>query len=89
MSKALKGKKNGYRKLQKEINSFKNQTKSLKRQKVIFYKGYIKRRNTQGFSILYDIVLILNFWVAENQRTVAERHEIERDTDKIYQTKYF
>ena len=34
-------------------------------------------------------MLILNFLVAEKQRTTAERPDIEIDTDKIYQPKYF
>lgn len=48
-------------------------------------------RNTHGVWILYSMVLILKFLIAEKQRTVAERHRIKRDADadKTYKSKYF
>lgn len=45
--------------------------------------------NTQGVSILYASVLILNFLIAEKQRTAAKRTEIERGTVAINQHRYF
>lgn len=43
-------------------------------------------RNTQGVWILYAIMLILNFLIAEKQRTAAERPGIERGTAEINQS---
>ena len=47
-----------------------------------------KDENTQEFWILYSIVLVLNFSVADNL-TAAKRHGIERGTAEIIQSRYF
>ena len=52
-------------------------------------KSYAKTRNTQGVWILYNIVLILNFLIAEKQRTAAKRPGIERGTVEINWPRYF
>ena len=45
--------------------------------------------NIQGVWILYIIVLILNFLMVNKPGTATESHGIKRETDKIYQPKYF
>ena len=60
-----------------------------KKKKIVFFKSQVKMENTQGVSILYASVLILNFLIAEKQRTAAKRPGIEREFVEINKPRYF
>ena len=45
--------------------------------------------NIQGVWILYVIMLILNFLMADGQKTATEINWIRKEINKIYKPKYF